>query len=159
MTDTVKPSVQSKEASAGRPSTGTPPRRLAKPPGPDGSRPPPVWPPLLVLLAGVGVLALALLDGPGTVRAVAVLGYLAVVPGLAWVRLIRLPDGLAQFVIGVALSLALGTLVAQAMVQLKRWSPLLGLCALVTVASLAALLELLRNGRARRRAAGRMASS
>jgi hypothetical protein len=109
-----------------------------------------VWPPLAVLLAGVAVLALVLLDGPAVARAVAVLAYLAVVPGLACVRLIRLPDALAQFVVGVALSLGLGVLVAQVMVALGRWSPLLGLCVLVTVGSLAAGLELVRNIRSAR---------
>jgi hypothetical protein len=112
-----------------------------------------------MLLAGGGVLGLVLLDGPGTVRAVAVLAYLSVIPGLAWVRLTSVPDGVTQFIIGVALSLSLGILVAQAMVQLRRWSPLAGLCALVTVASLAALLELLRNGRATRRRSRRESSS
>jgi hypothetical protein len=72
---------------------------------------------------------------------------------------IRLPDGVTRFVIGVALSLALGILVAQAMVQLGRWSPLLGLCTLVTIASLAALLELLRNGRTTRHGSGRVTRS
>ncbi|MFG2045177.1 hypothetical protein [Dactylosporangium sp. NPDC048998] len=132
-------------------------RRPASPRRPDGSRPPTVWPPLLTLLAGAGVLALVLLSGPATVRAVAVLAYLAIVPGLACVRLIRLPDRLTQFVLGVALSLALGTVVAQAMVQLRRWSPTLGLCALVTVASVAALTELVRNWRTARR--GRVTSA
>jgi hypothetical protein len=160
MTDTAEPTVETgKAAPRHRPPPGTRPRGPAAPPGPHGSRPPTVWPPLLVLLAGVGVLALVLLDGPGTVRAVAGLGYLAAIPGLAWVRLIRLPDGLTQFVAGVALSLALGILVAQAMVQLHRWSPLFGLCALVTVASLGALLELVRNGRAARRGSRRVISS
>nr|BFE58269.1 hypothetical protein GCM10020063_027950 [Dactylosporangium thailandense] len=157
MTDTTepraaKPSVaERKSIPSPRQATGMPQHRAATRRWPDGSRPPNVWPPLLTLLAGAGVLALVLLSGPATVRAVAVLAYLTVVPGLACVRLIRLPGRLTQFVLGVALSLALGTLVAQAMVQLRRWSPLLGLCALVTVGSVAALTELIRNRRATRR--------
>ena len=114
------------------------------------NRPSTVWPPLLVLLAGCAVLALTLLDGPAGIRALAVLSYVAVVPGLAWARLLRLPGGLTQFVIGVALSLALGTLVAQAMIALRSWSPLLGLGILVAVASPAALLELAGHWRSRR---------
>ncbi|GAA2344952.1 hypothetical protein GCM10010170_030840 [Dactylosporangium salmoneum] len=140
-----------------RQATGMRLRRPATPRGQDGSRPPTVWPPLLTLLAGAGVLALVLLSGPATVRAVAVLTYLAIVPGLACVRLIRLPDRLTRFILGVALSLALGVLVAQAMVELRRWSPTLGLCALVAIASLAALTELVRNWRTARH--GRVSSS
>lgn len=160
MTDTIGPTVEDKEAKPGRrPPTGTLPRGPATLPGPDGHRPPTIWPPLLVLVAGAGVLAFVLLSGPGTMRAIAVLTYLAVIPGLAWVRLILLPDGLTQLIIGVALSLALGILVAQAMVQLRQWSPPLGLCALVTLASLGALLELARNMRAARRDPRRVISS
>lgn len=163
MTDTTgpraaKPGAAERKGIPGpRQGTGMLQHRPAPPRRPDGSRPPNVWPPLLTLLAGLGVLALVLLNGPATVRAVAVLTYLAIVPGLACVRLIRLPDRLTQFVLGVALSLALGTLVAQGMVQLRCWSPLLGLCVLVTVASVAALTELVRNSRAARR--GRESSS
>lgn len=131
--------------------TNTAPTAETKPSTAEPSQPF-VWPPLAVLLASGAVLALVLLDGPAVARAVAVLAYLAVVPGLACVRLIRLPDALAQFVVGVALSLALGVLVAQAMVALGRWSPLLGLCVLVTIATLAAVLELVRSVRSARAA-------
>jgi hypothetical protein len=119
--------------------------------GPAGVRLRTTWPPLAVLLSGAGVLTLVLLDGPAALRAVSVLTYIAVVPGLACARLIRLPDPLTQFVVGVALSVALGILVAQAMVYLQRWSPLLGLYALAVIASLAALIELVRDRLAARR--------
>ena len=100
----------------------------------------------MTLLAGGGVLALVVWDGPSILRAVSVPVYIAVAPGLACARLIRIPDGLSRFVIGVALSLALGVLVAQGMIHLHRWSPLLGLSTLTAVASLASLTELARNG-------------
>src|SRR5258706_462717 len=74
------------------------------------------WPPLLVLLSGAVVLALVLLDAPTSVRATPVLAYIAVVPGLAYVRLVRLPDRGMGLLLGVGLSLALGIVVAQAMV-------------------------------------------
>ncbi|PWU47801.1 hypothetical protein DLJ46_13415 [Micromonospora globispora] len=118
------------------------------------SPPPPPWPALLIVLVGPGVLALVVWDGPSALRAVSVLAYLAVVPGLACARLIRMSDGLSRFVIGVALSLALGVLVAQGMIQLHRWSPLLGLSTLTTIASLAAVTELARDVREHRRGRG-----
>lgn len=118
---------------------------------PADSPPPPPWPALVILLAGPGVLALVVWDGPSALRAVSVLAYLAVVPGLACVRLIRMSDGLSRFVIGVALSLALGILVAQGMIHLHRWSPLLGLSTLTGIASLAALTELAVDVRGHRR--------
>lgn len=133
------------------------PTAQAEPAAAQRSRPR-VWPPLVVLLSGAVVLALALFDGPAAARGVAVLAYLAVVPGLAWVRLIRLPDRLTQVVVGVTLSLALGILVAQAMLVLGRWSPPLGLGVLVIVASLAAGLELARDVRAARRGSSQVVS-
>ncbi|OKI81651.1 hypothetical protein [Micromonospora sp. CB01531] len=99
----------------------------------------------MTLVAGDAVLALVLWDVPGILRTVSVLAYLAVAPGLACVRLIRIPDGLTRFVVGVALSLALGVLVAQGMLQLHLWSPLLGIVTLTVIASLAALIELGRD--------------
>ncbi|MFG2054501.1 hypothetical protein ACGFI9_10740 [Micromonospora sp. NPDC048930] len=122
------------------------------PPGPRGgaaseehlpSRTP--WSALATLIATGVVVNLVLWDVPGVLRAVGVLGYLAVVPGLACARLIRIPDGLSTFVVGVALSLALGVLVAQGMIHLHRWSPQLGLAALAGIAALAALIELGRD--------------
>jgi len=103
-----------------------------------------VWPPLLVLLCSGAVLALVMLRAPAVVRAAPVLTYVAVVPGLACVRLIGLPDRLTEFLLGVGLSLALGTLVALAMIYLRLWSPTLGVVALGAIASIAAVTELLR---------------
>jgi hypothetical protein len=102
------------------------------------------WPPLLVLLSGAVVLGLVLLDAPASVRATPVLAYIAVVPGLACVRLLRLTDRWMGLLLGIGLSLALGIVVAQAMVYLHRWSPLLGLSTLTVIATPAALFELFR---------------
>jgi len=103
------------------------------------------WPGLVTLVAGDAVLALVLWDVPGILRTITVLGYLAVAPGLACARLIRIPDGLTRFAVGVALSLALGVLVAQGMIQLHLWSPLLGIIILTMIASLVTLIELGRD--------------
>ncbi|BCJ74081.1 hypothetical protein CS0771_36250 [Catellatospora sp. IY07-71] len=121
--------------------------RIDDVPRPWGRLPRQAWPPVLVLLAGPVVLTLVLLDVPGVVRAAPVLAYLAVVPGAACVRLVRLPDRSLGLLLGVGLSLALALLVSQAMVYLRLWSPLRGLAALVAVASLAACAELLRSVR------------
>jgi hypothetical protein len=112
------------------------------------------WPALVTLIAGGGVLNLVVWDGPSVLRAVSVLVYIAVAPGLACARLIRIPDGLTRFVVGVALSLALAVLVAQGMIHLHRWSPLLGLSTLTAIASLAALAELVRDELGHRRGRG-----
>ena len=98
--------------------------------------------PLLTLLAGPAVLALIVLDTPVWLRAGPVLLYLAAVPGYALVRLLRLPDPVMTALLGVGLSLAVGIIVAQLMIYLHLWSPLLGLSTLVALASVATGVEL-----------------
>jgi hypothetical protein len=101
------------------------------------------WPPLLLGGAGLVVLALVLTGKPGVLRAAAVIGYVMTVPGLACIRLLRLPDRLPELAFGVGLSLALAVLVAQAMIYLEIWSPARGIAILVVIGSLAACAELL----------------
>jgi hypothetical protein len=69
---------------------------------------------------------------PGPVRALLTIGFLLVVPGMVIVRLLNLPGTLNQFVLAIALSVAVETGGALIMVYTHTWSPdtLLGiLCA------------------------------
>jgi hypothetical protein len=100
------------------------------------------WPPVLLLAIGVAVLALVVMRAPVAVRAAPVIAYVMTVPGLACVRLARLPDRLAEFALAIGLSLALGVVVAQAMIYLRVWSPTLGIAILIAIASIAACVEL-----------------
>jgi hypothetical protein len=101
------------------------------------------WPPVVLLLIGVAVLTLVVARAPAAVRAAPVVAYVMTVPGLACVRLARLPDRLAEFALAVGLSLALGVVVAQTMIYLRVWSPTLGIVTLIVIASIAACVELM----------------
>jgi hypothetical protein len=101
------------------------------------------WPPVLLSWIGVLVLALVVHEAPTALRAPLVIGYVLMVPGLACVRLVRLPNRLAELALAVGLSLALAVVVAQAMIYLHVWSPVLGIAMLVIIASLATCAELL----------------
>lgn len=103
-----------------------------------------IWPPVAVLLYSGLVLGLVLLDAPAAIRAVPVLTYIATVPGLACVRLLRLPDRVSALLCGVGLSLAIGTVVAVGMLYARLWSPALGIAALGSIASIAAVVDLIR---------------
>jgi hypothetical protein len=105
--------------------------------------------PVLQLVAGVIVLGLVLTGAPAAVRVAPVLTYVAAVPGLACIRLLRPGDVATTAALGVGLSLALAVLVAQAMVYTGWWSPALGVAVLVTIASAASAAEIVR-GMARR---------
>ncbi|HTF12208.1 MAG TPA: hypothetical protein VK659_28955 [Asanoa sp.] len=98
--------------------------------------------PLLLLLSGPVVLLLVTLDAPAPLRAAPVLIYLALVPGLAAVRLLRLAEPLLETVLGIGLSLALGVLVAQVMIYVGVWSATLGIAVLVCVGQAASAVEL-----------------
>ncbi len=90
------------------------------------------------LLASGLIAVLALLPHvPVPVRAVLIVGFALVCPGLAWVRLVHIEDRLAELTLGVALSIAIGTLVASLQAYAGAWSPkgCIVLLALVVVAA------------------------
>jgi hypothetical protein len=108
------------------------------------------WPPILLLLIDVAVLALVITQAPAALRAAPVIAYVISVPGLACIRLAGLPDRLAEGALAVGLSIALAVLVAQAMIYLGGWSPTLGVVILIVVASIASCAELMGVGRSPR---------
>ena len=77
----------------------------------------------------------------GTVRAAFTLSFLAVAPGLAVMGLLRLDDLPLELSLAVAVSLALETLVAMAMLVLKDWVPSTGLMLLAVLAAIGALAQ------------------
>jgi hypothetical protein len=106
------------------------------------------------LLAASGWLALAatLLPAVGLLRVLVTFGFLLVCPGLALIRLLERPDGLEEFVVGVALSVSLAVTVSVAMAAGHWWHPKLGLtllAVLTTVAGVAGAYQLRAAGAAR----------
>jgi hypothetical protein len=75
-------------------------------------------------------------------RAVIVLWFLAVCPGMAIVRLLRLGEGWVEWTVAVALSLALDALVAAGMLFAGRWAPEAGLIILTGLTLLGVVLGL-----------------
>jgi hypothetical protein len=94
---------------------------------------------LLVASALIALLAM-LPNVPVPVRAVAMVGFALVCPGLAWVRLLGVQDRLAEWTLGIATSIAIATLVASLQAYAGAWSPrgtvvLLAVIVLAAVAS------------------------
>jgi uncharacterized membrane protein len=98
--------------------------------------------PSIVLLAS-GVLAILamLAPVPVPVRAVLVVGFALVSPGLAWVRLLDLHDRLVELTLGIALSIALGTLVASFQAYAGAWSPRASIVVLALLVAAAVVTE------------------
>ena len=77
----------------------------------------------------------------GPVRAAFTLSFLAVAPGLAVMGLLRLDDLLLELSLAVAVSLALETIVAMAMLVLEDWVPSTGLALLAALAAIGAIVQ------------------
>lgn len=106
---------------------------------------------ILAAIAGAGLLTVLLFaaGADGAPRAIAALLFLLIGPGLACVRLLRLDDPLTELALAVAVSLALETIVATALLATGYWSAGAALAALVAI-TLAAVAA----GFARARGAG-----
>lgn len=90
---------------------------------------------LRVALAATTLLAGALfaLDLGGPVRYAAVVLFLLTCPGLAWARLLKLGDAGDLATVGIAMSVAMTVVVAQAMALAEWWSPGVGYLVLAAV--------------------------
>jgi hypothetical protein len=86
---------------------------------------------LPLALAAVA-LAATVAPAGGDVRLAAVLPFLLLAPGLALIPLVRLSERLAQFMLGVALSLTLDVLAGQVMLVLG-WHPAAAVAALAVI--------------------------
>lgn len=106
------------------------------------TRPAPIWPPMALASAALACVLVAL-DPESVVRAVAVLWFVLVCPGLSVVRLARLDDRLAEASVAVAASLAIAGGTSGALMYAGWWSPprVLAVLVAVTIAGVAAELR------------------
>jgi hypothetical protein len=104
--------------------------------------------PAIVLAASLAAAAaFALSGGPSPLRTAAVLTFLALGPGLALVPLIGLNEAWSELTLALAVSLALDTTVAGALVYAGIWSPAIALAVLIAVSLVGTSIQLVRAGR------------
>lgn len=109
-----------------------------------------LWPVASAGLAAA-VLAVVLTELDSPLRPALVMPFLLLAPGMAVVRLLRIPDLAAVLMLAMALSIALAGLVAGTMVYAGTWSPvggLLGLTLFTLSANVADLVVSVRRKRA-----------
>ena len=112
----------------------------------DRSRIPPI-----AVLAGAALAALVVWGNVApALRGPVVLAFLLVGPGMALVHPLRLRDRLAELCLAVALSVALDTVLASAFLYAGDWWPEGTLAALIAVAVLGAVDDLLSTASPRR---------
>src|SRR6266481_3795517 len=81
-----------------------------------------LWP-LIILLFAIAAGIFTFVDTDAQLRPAIVLGFLLICPGMMLVRFIRLREPILEWVLSVALSLAVDTAVAGILLYVGRWSP------------------------------------
>lgn len=99
------------------------------------------WPTLIIILALLSIL-LALTSSGWALRPYVLFLFVLICPGMATIRLLRVNDSLTELILAIALSLALGTLLAELLVLTKHWSPTLILAGLVGISLIGAVLQI-----------------
>lgn len=101
------------------------------------------WP-LVIAVSGIAV-ALTMFAGFGSpLRPIVVIWFLTVCPGMALVRMLPIKDGLTEFTLGIAVSLAMDALLAEVMVYTKLWSSAWALGILVGISYAGAASQVVR---------------
>ena len=99
------------------------------------------WLAASIAVGGAITLLLAPTHAKTVVRPVVTLLFIGFAPGAAFVWLLRGLDLPTKIVASIALSLAVGTVTAQAMIWFHAWSPTAGLVALVSLSMVGLVLQ------------------
>lgn len=105
------------------------------------------WPLVLGVVVAVLTAVFALTDLRSPVRPIVALAFLGVVPGTAFVGLLRERDLLAKIAVSIALSFAFATVVGEALILLGSWSPSTELGALIALSAIGVGLTQWQNRR------------
>ncbi len=100
-----------------------------------------LWP-LVITISALGTGLVTFWDIESPLRPAISLWFLIACPGLALVRLLHLRDGVTEWAIAIALSLALETGVNETMLYTGRWEPRWGLLVVMTITLLAVIPQL-----------------
>jgi hypothetical protein len=102
-----------------------------------------LWPGIIAVSAlAAGLVVFARLETP--FRPWIVFWFLFVCPGMAFVRLLRLQDRVAEWTLAFALSIALDAIVAASLLYARAWSPDWGLVILIAISLGGAALQVVQ---------------
>lgn len=113
-----------------------------------------LWWPLIITVSALAAGALTFLDAMPAVRVVVGFWFLLVCPGMAYVRLLRIKAVFFELVLAIALSIAINTIVAQALLLTGNWSTKVALGIVIATSVTGAAIQMVlpnrRRGRAQR---------
>ncbi len=94
----------------------------------------------MILASVISVVVVTAIELPAPIRAPIVIWFIAICPGMALVRLLRLDQPAVEVMLAIALSVAIGGLVPAALLYAGRWSPpwTLAILIAITIGGLAA---------------------
>ena len=96
---------------------------------------------MIITASGIAVVLATISSVPSPVRTVIAFWFLLVCPGMAFILLLDIDSPLVQVTLAIALSMALGTIVSEAMMFVNVWSPRLGLFILANVSLIGVILQ------------------
>jgi heme/copper-type cytochrome/quinol oxidase subunit 4 len=105
-------------------------------------RKPSLWWSLIIILSAAGTTAIVVSGVGPPVRPVIVFWFLLICPGMALTRPLHLKNSAAELTVGIALSIALDTTVAEMMVLAGHWSPEWALVVLAGISVAGAALQI-----------------
>jgi hypothetical protein len=97
---------------------------------------------VVIAAAALSTGLLFVVDADARVRAIVAIAFLIIGPGLALVRLLRFGDPLIEMTLAVAVSLALETVIATALLTNGRWSPGAALTIVILVTMAGIILQI-----------------
>ena len=101
-----------------------------------------LWPLTIMVSAGAAAVCTYVLPG-SVIRPFVDMWFLFVCPGMALVRLFRLNNTMAEWMLALALSFALDGIVAGLLLYANHWSPTTALFILLNVSLLAAMAQVI----------------
>lgn len=99
------------------------------------------WPVIItvsILLTGV-----AGNSDAGILRAIITTWFLLICPGMAFVKLLRIEEQAIELVIALAVSIAMSTLVSEAMALANIWMPRIALVVLMGISGVGVMLQVI----------------
>lgn len=100
--------------------------------------------PLILIVAACAMAFMLLANIVSPMRAIFSLAFFLVCPGMALVQLLNIEDWIAQLTLALALSIALSTIVSEAMIYADSWSPVTAGLGFIALTLLASLIQLTR---------------
>ncbi len=103
------------------------------------------WWPIIITVSAIAAGLAMISDTEASIRPVITFWFLLVCPGMAFVRLLHIEEYLTELTLAIALSIAINTIISEAMVLAKIWSPKGGLIVLILLSFTGVFLQIINN--------------